>query len=135
MLTTPNATIRLARGEKPWNRFHIREYFPDDLNGILKHKFSEVDIFGISAKEEIKKIEAERIKQGLKMISLDPFKIRKILPVSFRLKIMKIMKRFMGKDESPKGDYSFRQKYDLADFFVIKNSIETSLDLLAICRK
>src|SRR4030042_7005749 len=38
ILTTPNRIYRLRHGQKPWDRFHIREYYPSGLEKILKRK-------------------------------------------------------------------------------------------------
>lgn len=131
ILTTPNRTNRLKPGQKPWNRFHIREYYPEELEKILSNKFYDVKIWGIRGNEEVERIEMVRIKQHINIISLDPLNIRKLIPKPLK----KILKRINHKEHSAKDDENFLNKYDLKNYYIIKSDVRESLDLLGICKK
>jgi len=62
LCTTPNRTYRLKPGQKPWNPFHLREYYSKDLENILKNSFSEVKVVGIRGTDEVQSIEIKRVK-------------------------------------------------------------------------
>ena len=47
ILTTPNAAVRLYPGMQPWNRFHVREYVPAELDDLLNRQFTAVRIRGM----------------------------------------------------------------------------------------
>jgi ubiquinone/menaquinone biosynthesis C-methylase UbiE len=45
-VTNPGKTI----ADKPWNRFHVREYSQPEFLGLLRTGFSQVDLFGQNPK-------------------------------------------------------------------------------------
>lgn len=59
IVTTPNRTYRLKPGQKPLNEFHVREYYRQELENILRKKFSDVSVWGIRGNEEVQRIEKE----------------------------------------------------------------------------
>lgn len=135
ILTTPNKTYRLKPDQKPWNRFHIREYYPHELENVLKSKFSDVKVWGIRGNEEVQRIDIERVKQSLSIISFDPLNLRKLIPEPLKLVIIKILGRITHRNQRNKNDRDFLNKYNLKDFYVINNNVRDSLDLLGISKK
>jgi SAM-dependent methyltransferase len=118
LCTTPNRAYRLKPGQKPWNPFHLREYYAKDLENALKNAFSEVEVVGIRGTDEVQEIEIKRVKQrGNLQKILNGIK----LIVTNNLSIMPIS-----------GDFS--RKYTASDFYITDNPNE-GLDLLGICRK
>ena len=135
ILTTPNRTYRLKPGQKPWNRFHIREYYPHELEDILKSNFLDAKVWGICGNEEIQMIEMERVRQVLNIISFDPLNLRKLIPGSLKPLIIRTLKRILNRDQRSKENGDFLDKYSLDDYRVIQNDLGNSLDLLGICKK
>ena len=135
ILTTPNRTFRLKPGQKPWCRFHIREYYPHELENVLKTKFLDVKVWGIRGNEEVQRIEIERVKQALNIISLDPLNLRKLIPEPLKPKIIRILRRITRRNQRSENDKNYLNKYSLKDFYIIKNNVRDSLDLLGICKK
>jgi SAM-dependent methyltransferase len=135
ILTTPNRTYRLKPGQKPWNRFHIREYYPHELENILKNKFPDVKVWGIRGSDEIQRIEIKRVKQNLSIISFDPLNLRKLIPESLKSVIIKILNGIVRRNQRSKNDRGFLNRYSVKDYYVIKNNVRDSLDLLGICKK
>lgn len=134
ILTTPNRTYRLRPGQNPLNRFHIREYYPHTLENVLKSKFSDIRIWGVRGNEEVQRIEMERFKLGL-IVSLIPLNLRRLIPKPAKSVITKILKRIIHRNQKNKNDRNFLNKYNLRDFYIIKDNIRDSLDLLGICKK
>jgi ubiquinone/menaquinone biosynthesis C-methylase UbiE len=118
LCTTPNRAYRLKPGQKPWNPFHLREYYAKDLENVLKNAFSEVEVVGIRGTDEVQEIEIKRVKQRG---NLQKILNRIKLIVTNNLSIMPIS-----------GDFS--RKYTASDFYITDNPNE-GLDLLGICRK
>jgi ubiquinone/menaquinone biosynthesis C-methylase UbiE len=135
IVTTPNKTLRLKPGQKPWNKFHVREYYPGELETVLKSKFSDVKVSGIFGTEEVQKIENERVKRGLKLISLDPLNLRKLIPDRIRLKIYKILEEIYKGKRGLKDERDFLDRYSLENFFHSERNVNDSLDLLAVLKK
>jgi SAM-dependent methyltransferase len=47
VMTTPNRHVRLAAGQRPWNRYHVEEYDPDTLRSLLAEHFRDVSVSGV----------------------------------------------------------------------------------------
>jgi len=123
ILTTPNRTYRLKPRQKPWNPFHVREYYPLELDNLLKSVFHEVKVLGIRGTEEVQKIEKNRVKLSSNFPNL-----KKFLPDSSKRKLVDII----SKRKTTTQD--FRAKYSIKDFDVT-DDVTQSLDLLGVCKK
>jgi len=133
ILATPNKNIRLPQNQNPWNVYHIREYAPHEVERILKSRFSKVDILGIKAIGEVKKIEQERIKQNLKIISWDFLNLRRILPKYILVNIVRIV-HFLRKREKHAIQTEI-DNLDTANLYKIEADVEGALDVIGICKK
>jgi len=128
LLTTPNRTYRLRPGQKPWNNFHLREYYDYELQKELKLVFSNVEVWGVRGNEELQKMEHDRVKKSKNNSPLKkiiPFKIRKWLN-----------EKLKGKPVSNQSENNFLDKYSLNDYSIIQKGVnENSLDLFGYCVK
>jgi len=128
--TTPNREYRLRPGQKPWNPFHVREYYAFELENLLKPVFRETKILGIRGNEEVQGIEINRLKQN-PVVSLDIFNLRRFLPNFIRRSLITII----SKAKERKGQKeNLRAKYSIKDFYVV-NDVSQGLDILGICGK
>jgi SAM-dependent methyltransferase len=80
MFATPNRIHRLGEGERPWNRYHVREFSAEELQQLLERHFDEVAVYGICASPEIEAVELARYARARKIARLDPLGIRYRLP-------------------------------------------------------
>jgi ubiquinone/menaquinone biosynthesis C-methylase UbiE len=48
LIVTPNRNHRLDDGQKPWNRYHVCEFAPGELEAVMRNAFETVEMFGIS---------------------------------------------------------------------------------------
>jgi len=134
VLTTPNRNYRLHPGQKPWNRFHIREYDPQQLAGTLRQSFAEVSVLGVRGSDGVQAIERARVAWALRGGPLSA--VRRSLPEPLKLFLGAVLGtlRRAARGRAPRED--FRNTYSLSDFHVISERVgEESLDLLAVCRK
>lgn len=123
-LTTPNGTMRLSSDCKPWNKFHIKEFSPDELKNLLNKEFRNVNILGIRGSAEVQRIELNRIDNILK-------KKKSGIWGKLKRKIYrKIMRDRILNKENEKSFF----KYNLSDYYVIDKP-QDGLDLLGISRK
>ncbi len=134
IVATPNRNHRLKPNQKPWNRFHLREYSPEDLAKLLSGKFRSSDIWGVFGNPEVQEMEINRVKKVRKMIALDPFGIRYILPNKAKLSAAKIA-RVLSRSKKSSADTSFKDKFDASSYQIKKKNIANSLDLLGVCKK
>jgi SAM-dependent methyltransferase len=135
IVTTPNKTLRLKPGQKPWNKFHVREYYPGELEVVLKSKFSDVKVWGVFGNEEVQKIEIARVKRGLSLISFDPLNLRKLIPDRIKLKIYNMLTEISKGKRELKDGKDFLERYSMNDFSVSERNVNDSLDLLAVLKK
>ncbi len=130
ILTTPNRAIRLDSGQKPWNRFHLREYGAVDLRAVLKKNFSDVKIFGIYGNDKLQKMELARIQTAKVVARLDIFGLRDIMP----MKVRQIVSNIINNIQSPSKSDENIEQFEIDDFHV-SESAEGGMDLLAVCKK
>ncbi len=135
ILTTPNKTYRLNANEKPWNEFHVKEYYPSELIKLLREEFSEVSLEGIFGKNEVQAIEIERVKQCRRVAALDPFNVRRLVPDRIKPLLKKISKSIFPSQMLSSYDQSYKKRYSTNDFYTSARSISKSLDLVGICKK
>ena len=129
LMTTPNRAYRLKDDQKPWNKFHVREYHGQELKSLVAGFFSEVELLGLRGNAEIQRIEQERVRSGISQFNRVPGFIKKMIP-NFLIKIVKPNKK------RPADNRSQFDTYSLGDFYTISEKIkEEALDLFIIARK
>jgi ubiquinone/menaquinone biosynthesis C-methylase UbiE len=129
LMTTPNRLLRLDPGQKPWNRYHKREYSPESLKEVLGKSFSDVQVHGIVGIPEVQKVLTTNLRAG------NPLAVaaKKFLPESVKLSLLRLkgaLPEFLGG-----GNRDYLEKYSFRDFSVVAGDAENGLDLLAVCRK
>jgi SAM-dependent methyltransferase len=129
LIVTPNRNHRLADGERPWNRYHVREYSPAELKGLLLEELSEVELFGIHGTPFIDELEKSRVRRARRLARLDPFGLRYKLPEDFDTRLRGLLKRRVRPASSPEVP-----NLTLADIRHSKTDVDAALDLLAIGR-
>jgi SAM-dependent methyltransferase len=80
MFATPNRIHRLREGERPWNRYHVREFSADELRDLLERHFPAVAVWGVCASAEIEAVELARYARARRIARLDPLGLRYRLP-------------------------------------------------------
>lgn len=101
LLTTPNRVYRLFEGQRPWNRYHAREYTATELEAILRRTFSEVTVYGIAAQEPIDSVVRARADRARKLARLDPLGFRYRLPESINAPLRRALRRAALPDVNP----------------------------------
>jgi SAM-dependent methyltransferase len=103
LVTTPNRVYRLYEGQRPWNRYHAREYAADEFRDLLDETFSDVTVYGILAREPIDTIVRARADRARKLARLDPLGLRYRLPESLNTPLRRAIRRAappaVGEDE------------------------------------
>ena len=134
LFTTPNSLIRLFPGMKPWNRFHVREFAPAELETFLESYFSAVRIFGLFANEPLCSIEVNRVDRKRKAASE---KLRKDDISDKKSEFEKSAPTIAPEAESSlkieKFVQMFIDRYGTADLFYRLEEMNQAMDLLAVC--
>lgn len=122
-LATPCREYRLRPGQKPWNRFHLREYGRDDFSNLLTGLFDDVRMYGVSAKPSVKMIELSRVSSN---------KYR--FPLSLAIRKIHNLKRLINHRNRLTLNEAMA-KLSIDDFSLVNSGIDESLDLFAVCLK
>ncbi len=127
ILTTPNRALRLRQGQRPWNRFHIREYTSTELESLLAKHFASVEMRGVRASAAIEHVERARLRFAQRVASLDPLGLLRIVPASLLARLGRLRRR------APSAPSAW--PHAVEDFYSTPQDRDTGFDLLAICRR
>lgn len=128
VLATPNRSTRLFRFQRPWNRWHLKEYDERELNDILDRSFHDVRMFRMSGRRELIDTELRRCAK-LRLLTL-PFTLP-FIPDGIRFRTLTALHSL---SEGPKKDASPKQfAYDVSDI-TISADAAPSVNLIAVAR-
>ncbi len=126
LVSTPNATF--SDGENP---FHLHEYEAEELNALLRSRFEEVEMLGVSARGQALAYHEARLARIRSIVRIDPLRLRRHLPLAILAPIFaglaRLVRRRVGAEQTT-------PQIDLDDF-PIEPAHPRSLDLFAICRR
>lgn len=137
LVVTPNRLTRLEPGQKPFNRFHVREYSPVEFRKLLSTAFQDVEIYGVIGSPDVAEIEAARIRrlqaESRRVSRLDPLGLRSILPNQVKIWCRRL---FFGPRDSQSDNPQLSQRtFSPSDFSASVDRLQSSDDLLAVCRR
>lgn len=137
IIATPDRSTRLFSGQRPWNEYHVVEYGTEDFRARLTNKFSDIELYGMSARDEVIDIELKRTR-ALRLATY-PFTFPGA-PEWYRRKTLgwlKSLSRVFGSVYSKKAadipddvDYGFTQ-----DDIVIEQGVQPSVNILCVAKK
>jgi SAM-dependent methyltransferase len=153
MFSTPNARIRLDPGMPPWNMFHVREYQAQELRDVLAPWFSDVQVLGLFAVDELygierRRIEAERERARRLMRRRLPHAwqirafvinaLKKGLPRPVIERLQRLVREREARDLAPvkaarRGRRAVLPAFSTGDLFYRADQTDDALDLLAVC--
>ena len=134
-IATPNGETRLKPNQKPWNRFHIREYSDKQLAAVLGKSFQKVDVFGLKASDEIMKLEFARIHRGPFISLALKLGLRRIIPQALDPYIARFMGILKGQKKINEQNQDFKDRLTIKDFWLEKDNVPSCLDLFSQCVK
>ena len=127
LITTPNRVYRLYEGQRPWNRYHAREYSVAEFTQLLETTFSDVTVYGILAAEPIDSVVRARAARARRLARLDRFGLRYWLPESLNAPLRRIVRRAVPSAVDRSAFTLDRVTHD-------ETRAEEGLDLLAFAR-
>ena len=128
LVVTPNRRHRLEDGERPWNRYHVREYSGVELEGALRAEFDSVDVLAIRGSQFIEETERARVARARRLARLDPLGLRYALPEGLDNRIRARLRKSAAPPESAHAHIS------PADLWRTPDSVDDALDLLGVAR-
>jgi SAM-dependent methyltransferase len=129
LIVTPNRNHRLADGERPWNRYHVREFNPSEFEGVLTGALADVEVFGIHGTPMLEQVERARVARARRLARIDRLGLRYVLPEGIDTRLRGLLKRRANTCVAPDAP-----AFSLSDMSHSRDLVESSLDLLAVSR-
>jgi SAM-dependent methyltransferase len=127
VIVTPNRAFRLGEGERPWNRFHVREYDQTELAEALSRTFTQFTVMGIAGSEAMNAVERSRVERARRWARLDPLGLRYRLPETVMVRI----RRSLGAVRRGKDVWSAAE-FSVADVRCAEAELDRAVHLLAV---
>lgn len=131
ILSTPDRSTRLLPFQKPWNRWHIREYSEKKLAHILEEYFCNVDIQRMGGKQDVLEIELSRTRK-LMWLTL-PFTLP-CVPEIIRTGCLRVLKHLQERSKTTISRGLQQCDFDESDLF-ISPDLSKSVNLIAVAYK
>lgn len=128
LITTPNRRLRLADGERPWNRYHLREYDAEGLRAVLLSAFPDVEIFGIRGSAPMERMERARVERARRFAKVDRFGLRYRLPETVDHRVRRLLRRRNWRQTAQQPTFL------LADMWRTADDLDDAIDLFAVAR-
>jgi ubiquinone/menaquinone biosynthesis C-methylase UbiE len=130
LLSTPNRVLRLLPFQKPWNRFHLREYDVHAFRRALQTVFRRVDLCGVTARADILEIEKRRVKQN-PFVAYPRMLAQLFLP---RALYEWLKARRAPRRETARAAPFDATQFSVDDFQISADRLRECINLVAVCR-
>ncbi len=131
LFTTPNAATRLDPGERPWNRFHVREFRAEELQELLAPHFTTVDVRGLFGTPEIEGIERARVAR-LRKVGRVRNRLAWLLPLPVEDALVRSVRAVSSILRKAPAETELAT-LETAGLYYAEGDVDRALDLLAIC--
>jgi SAM-dependent methyltransferase len=128
VVVTPNRAFRLAADERPWNRFHVREFAREDLKALLSKHFTRFVVMGVAGNAEMNGLERGRVERARRFARLDPLGFRYRLPEALLVRVRRLLTTVAarGTNHAPGASFS------LDDVRCVESGVDDSVHLIAV---
>jgi len=137
VIATPDRSTRLFPGQRPWNEYHVTEYGPGEFHAQLAGKFSGIELYGMSARDDVIGIELKRTRMTRLITYVFTFPGAPEWYRRTMLRMLKNLSRLFGSvyskkpaEQSADVDYGFTP-----DDIAIEKDIRPSVNILCVARK
>ena len=128
VLSTPNKKTMIS-GINP---YHYKEFALDELQDDLEKVFGSVEIHGIFGSERYMALKKEEQRLAKKVLMLDPFELRRLVPRPLIRSLYAIAFKFVNmKTEEKQGEKG--GNITVSDFFFSKDNVYDALDFVCVC--
>lgn len=128
ILVTPDRSTRLLPLQRPWNRWHVKEYDAGSLASVMRVVFPDVQIQLMSGRRAVIDVELRRCRK-LKWMTL-PFTLP-FIPDALRVRLLNLVHSLRGRPEAK----STPREFDFDESAIeIGPGLRPSINLIAIAR-
>lgn len=133
ILVTPDRRTRLLPFQKPWNRFHVREYTPGEIEVGLRERAFEVEVYAMGGNPGVLAVELARCRR-IKWLSL-PLTLP-LWPDSLRVRALELLYRVRGKSAAGAGPASAASAHSFDETSVrIGKGLWPSVNIVAVATR
>lgn len=134
IVVTPDRANRLLPGQRPWNRWHLREYSLTQLRELVAHSFEIQAAMRMGAPWDVAQIEIRRYRR-VKWLTL-PFTLPG-LPEAWRRRGLDMMHALRGKPRRIDASGAMPRQYFSFDHraFLFAEDAPNSLNVVVVGRK
>lgn len=130
VLVTPDRSTRLLPLQKPWNRWHLKEYSANALQRQVAGHFPDLQMLRMSGRRDVIDIELRRCRK-LKWMAL-PFTLP-FIPDSARVAMLNLVHAMRGRNE---GDAERSLSFDFDESAIeIGPDLSPSLNLVVVATR
>ena len=129
VLVTPNR-LTFARPDEIIDPYHYVEYDPREFGRLTGPFFDEVEVAGIFGSEGYLEFVAREHARLDRLLRLDPLRLRRVLPRRARQRLYDWRLGRERRDDDPAAE-----AIGVDDFRLGHTSLESALDVVAICRR
>jgi 2-polyprenyl-3-methyl-5-hydroxy-6-metoxy-1,4-benzoquinol methylase len=133
IISTPNRLLRLLPFQKPWNRYHLREYAARDLAHAIGAVFPRVQMCGITATPTVLAIEKRRVRQN-PIVAYPKMLAQMLLSNGAYVWLQQIGTRAHN-PVAARAEVFDVAKFAVDDFQVSADRLRECINLLAVCEK
>lgn len=128
VLVTPDRKTRLLPGQRPWNRWHVREFSERTLREALSGAFASVEIRNMSGRRDVVDLDLRRCRR-LKWLTLPA--TLPVFPDRLRVRLLGALHALRGaaRRDAPPRSVDFDESV-----IAIGPGLQPSLNLVAIAR-
>lgn len=126
IVTTPNRLNSFIE-----NPYHVHEYVADELRAALGRVFAAVEVRGVCGDERAMAYERTRVAQAKRILRLDPFNLRRLVPQRAVSVVYPLLARLVRRGVARSDSSAILVR---PENFAITADCDAALDLLAICR-
>lgn len=130
IISTPNRRMRLLPFQKPWNRFHLREYDDRGLARAMSDVFARVQTLGITASPPILEIEKQRVKQN-PLIAYPKMLAQMWLPEVIYQRLRSVKERWFS-SVSPHPATQEVANFSADDYSISENALRDCINLIVL---
>lgn len=136
VMATPDRRWRLFDWQKPFNRFHVTEWNPQQMREIMERVFPQVDLFGMTAPPEMLQIELNRCRK-LRLVAV-PLTLP-VIPERVRLPALAVLTHIRDVTRGVIGQLRGRTEHaefnGREDDITIAPNVSPSTNIIAVARK
>lgn len=128
VLVTPDRSTRLLPLQRPWNRWHVKEYSGDSLAATMRRTFPDVQMLQMSGRRDVIDVELRRCDK-IKWMTL-PFTLP-LYPDALRVRLLNMVHSLRGRSQAT----SAPREFDFDESVIqIGPDLRPSLNLVAVAR-